>query len=69
MGIVQELITCPCSGHILADTEEWKVPRCFDCATPDGTTDTWRCKRCTLRPYACECAEPEWTQGMIECKS
>jgi hypothetical protein len=22
---------CPCGGIILADTENWKVPRCFDC--------------------------------------
>jgi hypothetical protein len=24
-------MTCPCGGIVLADTDEWSVPRCFDC--------------------------------------
>ena len=22
---------CPCGGIILADTEDWKTPRCYEC--------------------------------------
>ena len=22
---------CPCGGIILADTDDWKIPLCYDC--------------------------------------
>jgi hypothetical protein len=22
---------CPCGGIILADTEDWNIPRCYEC--------------------------------------
>lgn len=25
---------CPCGGIILADTEDWKIPMCHECAHP-----------------------------------
>lgn len=27
----QRPTACPCGGIMLADTEDWDVPRCFDC--------------------------------------
>jgi len=26
---------CPCGGVILADTEDWNIPLCADCYTPN----------------------------------
>lgn len=56
------MITCPCGHPILADTEDWKVPRCFDCATDDGLTDYWICDICKTRPYGCVCHKPKWVK-------
>lgn len=27
---------CPCGGIILADTEDWKVPLCYECYVDIG---------------------------------
>jgi hypothetical protein len=62
------LTTCACGDAILADTEEWQQPRCFNHATDDGKTDSWRCKYCGCRPYSCLCKEPDWTKGNIDLK-
>lgn len=24
-------LRCPCGAPILADTEDWKIPRCYEC--------------------------------------
>lgn len=30
---------CPCGGFVLADTEDWQVPRCYTCWTRMGQPD------------------------------
>ncbi len=33
---------CPCGDIILADTEEWPIPLCYECyiQTPEGIAET-----------------------------
>ncbi len=57
-------MNCPC-GHevILADTEDWQVPRCYSCATDKDenvATYFWRCNKCLKKPHKCLCDKPEW---------
>jgi hypothetical protein len=51
---------CPCGDVILADTEDWQVPRCYGCSTEDDGTDRWFCNHCKKKPYACKCDKPDW---------
>jgi hypothetical protein len=55
--------TCGCM--VLADTEEWNVPRCDAHATDDGGCDKWRCAKCCNKPFKCACQYPEWTDKPV----
>lgn len=54
---------CPCGGIILADTEDWKTPRCLKCIPNellDSQYSIWICMKCGEYPRECLCKVHNW---------
>jgi len=42
---------CPCGGIILADTEDWKVPLCYECFRFGGLEEELKKERAKSLVY------------------